>query len=63
METYYRLYAKFPEQKRYKPLDLETGQQVTNLIYATMIPEWKLKYLEDTYVANPEISFKLEKIN
>jgi hypothetical protein len=62
METYYRLYAKFPEQKKYKPLDLETGQQVTNLIYATMIPEWKLKWLEDTYAENPEISFKLEKI-
>ena len=62
METFYRLYAKFPEQNRYKPLDLATGTQVTNLIHATMIPEWKLKWLEDMYTENPEISFKLEKI-
>lgn len=62
METFYRLYAKFPEQSKYKPLDLATGTQVTNLIHATMIPEWKLKWLEDMYTENPEISFKLEKI-
>lgn len=62
METFYRLYAKFPEQTRFKPLDLATGQQVTNLIYATMIPEWKVKWLDDMYLANPEISFKLIKI-
>ena len=62
METSYRLYAKFEGQQRYKPLDLTTNQQVTNLIHATMIPEWKLKWLEDIYASNPEISFKLEKI-
>jgi hypothetical protein len=62
METYYRLYAKFEGQTRFKPLDLTTNQQVTNLIHATMIPEWKLKWLEDIYTSNPEISFKLEKI-
>ena len=39
MQTYYRLYAKFEGQKRFKPLDLSTGEQVTNLIHATMIPE------------------------
>jgi hypothetical protein len=64
MTTYYRLYAKFEGQNKFKPIDLSTGQQVTNLIHATMIPEEKIEYLTYSLKENePEIEFKIEKIN
>jgi len=66
METYYRVYAKFEGQTKFKPLDLSTGQQVTNLIYATMVSQSRLydlkAYLEEVKQDQPEIEFKLEKI-
>lgn len=62
METYYRLYAKFEGQQRHKPLDLSTGQQVTNLIHATIIPEENLGKLEEIMQQNPNIHFQIEKI-
>jgi hypothetical protein len=40
---YYRIYAKFDGQNRFKPLDLSTGAQVTNLIHATIIREFELE--------------------
>ena len=62
----YRVYAKFEGQQRFKPMDLSTGQQVTNLIYATIVSEsrlWDLKeYLEDVKKDQPELEFKIEKI-
>lgn len=60
---YYRLYAKFEGQKQFKPVDLSTGNQVTNLIHATMIPEDKIENLKYTLSENePEIEFKIVKI-
>lgn len=63
METYYRVYAKFEGQKRFKPLDMATGTQVTNLIHATMIPEAHLGILKHILKDNPETEFRVEKIN
>ena len=34
---YYRIYAKFYGQKNFKPVDTNKGQQVTNLIFASLI--------------------------
>jgi hypothetical protein len=63
MTTYYRLYAKFEGQKQFKPIDLSSGNQVTNLIHATMIPEEKIETLLDSLAENePEIEFKITKI-
>lgn len=63
MGAYYRLYAKFEGQKQFKPVDLSTGNQVTNLIHATMIPEDKIENLKDALAENePEIEFKIVKI-
>ena len=63
MQKYYRLYAKFEGQKQFKPVDLSTGNQVTNLIHATMIPEDKIENLKDALSENePEIEFKIVKI-
>jgi hypothetical protein len=62
MKVYYRLYAKFEGQKRFKPLDLSTGQQVTNLIHASMIPEENLSKIEEIIQQNSNIHFQLEKI-
>lgn len=66
METYYRVYAKFEGQNKFKPLDLSTGQQVTNLIHATMVSQSRLydlkSYLDEVKQDQPEIEFKLEKI-
>ncbi len=63
----YRVYAKFEGQQRFKPMDLSTGQQVTNLIYATIVSEnrlWDLKeYLEEVKKDQPEIEFRIDKIN
>lgn len=33
---HWRLYAKWPKQKQFKPVDYKEGKQVTNLIYATI---------------------------
>lgn len=62
MQTYYRLYAKFEGQKQFKPLDMAKGTQVTNLIYATMIPEFNLGILKQIIKDNSETQFKIVKI-
>ena len=38
----YRIYAKLPGQNKFSPMDWGKGVQVTNLIYATLIPEQNL---------------------
>ena len=38
----FRVYAKFPGQSKYRPLDLAQGTQVNNLIHATIVPAEKL---------------------
>lgn len=66
MGTFYRVYAKFEGQTRFKPLDLSTGQQVTNLIHATIIPSWQLEglktYLKEVKQDQSEIEFRINKI-
>ena len=44
---YYRVYAKFNGQKQFKPLDLSQGTQVTNLMYATLVPAENLGKLKE----------------
>jgi hypothetical protein len=62
MQTYYRLYAKFSFQNKFKALDLDKGTQVENLIYATMIPAENLGKIDQIIKDNSEIQFKIIKI-
>ena len=62
MQTYYRLYAKFEGQNKFKALDLSKGSQVENLIYATMIPEGNLGKIDQIIKDNTETEFKIVKI-
>ena len=60
MQKYCIVYAKTSDMKRFKPVDLGSGQLVTNLIHATMVPVGlDLGFLTEL---NPEIEFKLKKI-
>lgn len=62
METYYRLYAKFEGQNKFKALDLSNGSQVKNLIYSTMIPAENLGKIEQIIKDNKETQFKIVQI-
>jgi hypothetical protein len=47
MNTYYRIYAKFDNQKQFKAIDVNQGYQVNNLIYASLLNELELqKFIE-----------------
>ena len=59
---YYRIYAKFQGQKKFEALDLSTGAQVKNLIYATMITESEIPKVEKIIEDNKEIEFQIRKI-
>ena len=59
---YYRVYAKFQGQKKFEALDLSTGAQVKNLIYATMITESEIPKVEKIIEDNKEIEFQIRKI-
>jgi hypothetical protein len=39
----YRIYAKLPGQSKFSAMDWGKGVQVSNLIYATLIPEQNLE--------------------
>lgn len=57
---YYRLYAKFPDQKTYKALDLFEDTQVTNLIYATILKKDEGQRVQaELSQMYPEASFSL----
>lgn len=44
---YKRIYVKHEGQRQFKPLDYSAGQQVTNLIYATIWgPEVSTEYVQ-----------------
>jgi hypothetical protein len=62
METYYRLYAKFSFQNKFKALDLTNSTQVENLFYATMIPSENLEKINNIIKENPDVKFKIVKI-
>jgi hypothetical protein len=59
---YYRVYAKFQGQKKFEALDLSTGAQVKNLIYATMITESEIPKLSSIFEQNKEVEFQIRKI-
>ena len=59
---YYRIYAKFQVQKKFEALDLSTGAQVKNLIYATMITESEIPKVEKIIEDNKEVEFQIRKI-
>jgi len=47
MTTYFRIYAKFDNQKQFKAIDVNEGYQVNNLIYASLLNEFELqKFIE-----------------
>ena len=58
---YYRVYAKFNDQKQFKPLDLSTGQQVTNLIYATLIPAENLGRLKEAIQGQKDAEIQIRE--
>lgn len=45
----FRLYAKFSNDQQFKAIDCESGRQVNNLIYATIIPAENLGKLTENY--------------
>jgi hypothetical protein len=59
---YYRIYAKFQGQKKFEALDLSTGAQVKNLIYATMITESEIPKLSSIFEQNKDVQFQIRKI-
>ena len=59
---YYRIYAKFQGQKKFKALDLSTGAQVKNLIYATMITKSEIPKVQKIIKDNKEVEFEIRKI-
>lgn len=60
----YRLYAKFPGDGRYSPVDWARGVQVINLIHATLFPEEeKDKVQKDLDLPeNAAIDFKWRRV-
>lgn len=62
MQTYYRLYAKFSFQNKFKALDLTNSTQVENLFYATMIPSENLGKIQKIIEDNKDVKFKIVKI-
>ena len=59
---YYRIYAKFQGQKKFEALDLSTGAQVKNLIYASMVTESEIPKVEKIIEDNKEVEFQIRKI-
>lgn len=63
IETKFRLYAKFPDQKQYRPLDLAEGIQTDKLIYATILSfEQGTKAIAAIQATNPEVKLDLRPI-
>lgn len=61
---YYRVYAKFQGQKQFQALDLSTGCQVNNLIYATLIPVENLERLKLALSENDEnVSIQIRSVD
>jgi len=59
----YRIYAKFKGQKTFKALDLSKGNQVNNLIYATIIREEELEKVKKIIEDNSDVEFEIRKVN
>jgi len=54
--TYYRLYVKFPGDKRFAPVDWNRGTQVVNLIYASLFSGEEKERLTTGDLAHPDNS-------
>jgi len=50
----YRLYVKFPEDKRFAPVDWSRGVQVINLIYASLFTAEEKERLTNVDLAHPD---------
>lgn len=58
------IYMKAEGEKRFYALNLRTGAQVKNLIYASMLNEFDAQQaLKELIEQNPNHEFKLKKIN
>lgn len=59
----HRIYALEPGKKNFKPMNLRNGTLVTNLIYASMLPESEaLKVVAELTTDNSEWKFEARKI-
>ena len=62
-KPYYRLYAKFSGQSKFKAMDLFEGTQVDNLIYATILRQGEaIKVLQELQLAYPKAQFRIKEI-
>jgi hypothetical protein len=59
---HYRIYAKFQGQKKFEALDLSTGAQVKNLIYATIVTKSEIPRLCSIFEENKDVEFQIRKI-
>lgn len=58
----YRIYCQAPEQASFRPLDLNTGEQVRNLFYASLVPAKDIVPLIAKLSAwNPDWKFQARK--
>jgi hypothetical protein len=59
----YRLYVKYPGEKRWQPVNWKNGHAVGNLIYATIFTEAEARaVLVEARKMNPLYEFELRKI-
>jgi hypothetical protein len=57
---YFRLYAKFPNSRRFQPMDCKECRPVVNLIYATIFEhEQARRVLAEVTRMNPDVQFEL----
>jgi hypothetical protein len=57
---YFRLYAKFPNSRRFQPMDCKACRPVINLIYATIFEEEPAqRVLAEVTRMNPDVKFEL----
>ena len=66
--TYYRLYVKFPEDKRFAPVAWGANRwvQVVNLIYASLFTSEEKEYLTTGDLAHPDnahITWEFRKVS
>ncbi len=60
----FRLYAKHPGQKRFRPINWNTGLQVGNLIYGSVFTEDEKQDIERVDIpANPTVDFEFRPAN
>ena len=58
----FRLYGKFGGEKRFKPMDYNKGEQVTNLIHATLFTTEEVESLKGIDAINPEWTFEFREV-